>query len=145
MMPTKDLFHYISYLQYPIMIIGTYYALKPILFGFDTMLSDYNNLLIYLGLGISFSTLQDTQKTQNELSRKVWESPVAGKRFILFLSFFTLFTIVLGVFGMYAGPDNKIKELSFGLIVLGIGLMGMLKAAIEMFENHRKDKKIPTE
>ncbi|MEQ9101170.1 hypothetical protein [Imperialibacter sp.] len=48
--------------------------------------------------------------------------------------------LAFGMFGYFASENDIIKELAFGVVVLGIGLIGMLKAAIEMFENHRKDK-----
>jgi hypothetical protein len=39
---------------------------------------------------------------------------------------------------------QKIKELSFGGIFCGIGLIGFSKTAIEVFENHRLDKILVT-
>ncbi len=136
----KQFFHYISYLQYPLIIAAMYFALKPIIFGFDNVWGDYNKLLILMGLSISFSTLQDTKKTQNNLSKKVWESPGLGKAFIFALSTSTFFILLTGIFGYFASTNEILRELSFGVIVLGIGLIGLLKAAVEMFENHRKDR-----
>lgn len=45
-----------------------------------------------------------------------------------------------GIFGYFISDNPMIQEASFGAIVLSIGLMEMLKAALEMFENHRRDK-----
>ncbi|PHN03367.1 hypothetical protein [Flavilitoribacter nigricans] len=140
MINAKDLFHKISYLQYPLMLIGLYYAVLPYIVGFDTLWDNLNNLLIFMGLGISFSTLQDTTKVQNEASRRIWENPKKGKTFLTFMSVATLVFIVLGLIGYLASPHEVLQELSFGLIVLGIGFMGMVKSAVEMFENHRKDR-----
>lgn len=140
MINAKDLFHKISYLQYPLMLIGLYYAVRPYIVGFDTLFENLNTLLIFMGLGISFSTLQDTSKVQNEASRRIWEDPKKGKFFLTFMSIFTLFLISLGLLGYFAAPNEILQELSFGLIVLGIGFMGMVKSAVEMFENHRKDR-----
>lgn len=134
----KQIFHYVSYLQYPLMLVGTYYAIYPYIYGFDTLWVSLNNLLVFMGLGISFSTLQDTSKTQNEFSKKVWESPKKGKRMLILLSFLTAFVLLIGIIGYFSASISVLKELSFGTIVLGIGLMGMLKAAAEMAENHRK-------
>ena len=68
-------FQKISYLQYPMMLIAMYFAIKPYTYIFeagmenqDKMFADLNSLLIFMGLGISFSTLQDTTKTQNKFS-----------------------------------------------------------------------------
>lgn len=139
-MNAKDFFHKISYLQYPLMLIGLYFAVRPYIAGFDTLWDSLNSLLIFMGLGISFSTLQDTTKTQNEVSRRIWEDPKKGKRFITFMSVATLLFIILGLFGYFFSNLSVLQELSFGLIVLGIGFMGMVKSAVEMFEYHRKDK-----
>ena len=65
-MKIKLLFHYISYLQYPLMLIALYFAFKPYFNGLeitnekiDLIFRNLNNMLIFMGLGISFSTLQD--------------------------------------------------------------------------------------
>jgi len=41
---------------------------------------------------------------------------------------------------LYFSKDEIPNNITFGILVLGIGVIGMLKSAIEMFENHRKDK-----
>lgn len=93
-----------------------------------------------MGLGISFSTLQDTTTTQNEISRQIWESPVKGKRMIIASSVATFIIISIGIIGLFSPLESIIEQISIGLIAMGIGLIGMLKAMIEMFENHRMDK-----
>ena len=94
-----------------------------------------------MGLGISFATLQDTTKTQNKMSKKIWEHPRKGKILILIMSLTTLFLMIIGLLSYFSSTNIKLKELSIGIIILAIGLIGMLKSAIEMFENHRIDKK----
>ena len=93
-----------------------------------------------MGIGMSFSTLQDTKKTQNNISKKIWQSPTKGKIFIFSLAASNLFMFVLGISGLYVSQDNALSEVSLGLIVFAIGILGVLKAAMEMFENHRLDK-----
>ncbi len=146
-MKVKNIFQYISYLQYPLMLIALFFVFKPYLNGFkitseqvDSIIRNFNSSLIFMGLGISFSTLQDTTKTQNDFSKRIWESPKKGKIALLIISMMALSTILFGIYGLYISERESIKELSFGFIVLGIGLIGLLKTAIEMFENHRKDK-----
>lgn len=143
MQKSTYLFHKISYLQYPLLAVAGYYVIQPYINGFgdlDQLLKDYQNVLVYMGLAISFSTLQDTSKTQNNFSKKVWENPKWAKRFIIYLTILMLTCLVLGVVGMYAAADSALEELAFGLIVFGIGMLGMLKTGIEMFAKHRKDK-----
>ena len=139
-MEIKQFFHYVSYIQYPLLAVGMYFVLQPYFNDFDGMFHSLNRAMVFTGIGISLSSLQDTTKTQNETSRKIWESPTKGKIFLVTMSAMTLFFIVAGLFGIFASEEAIISELSLGLVVLGIGLLGLLKAGSEMFENHRLDK-----
>ncbi|MFY0627161.1 MAG: hypothetical protein JXR07_12750 [Reichenbachiella sp.] len=97
-------------------------------------------MLVFVGISFSLSTLQDTTKTQNKLSRKIWEHPKKGKIALATIASTAVIFITIGLIGFLGSKENIHQEISFGLIVLGIGLIGLLKAAIEMFENHRKDR-----
>ena len=148
-MTFKTFFHYISYLQYPLMLIGMYFAFKPYLQGIehiqknpDLIFQNLNSVLIFMGLGISFSSLQDTTKTQNKFSERIWKNPKKGKIMIAFIGVMILTSLTLGLIGYFITKTGIIKELSIGIIILGLGMFGFLKAAIEMFENHRVDKNI---
>ncbi len=146
-MKFKTIFHYISYLQYPLMLIGLYFALSPYFNGIekikenpDLIFKNLNSTLIFMGLGVGFSSLQDTTKTQNKISEKIWKNPKKGKIMIAMISFMILLLLLLGLIGYYISNTRILKELSIGIIVFGLGMLGFLKAAIEMFENHRIDK-----
>lgn len=56
------------------MEVALFYVVKPYVIVFDTIWENYNFTLIFMGLGISFSPLQDPTNTQNKASRKVWEN-----------------------------------------------------------------------
>lgn len=147
-MNIKSIFHYLSYLQYPMLVFVIYFALKPYLNGFDDMgnkldsiLESINHMLMFIGLAISFATLQDTDKLSIKFEKQIWENPQKGKRFILVIAISTLLALTFGIIGYFIIDHKIVKELSIGAIVLGIGLLGFLKTAIEVFENHRKDKK----
>ena len=144
-MNTRIFFHKISYLQYPLILTGVYFAYLPFFaedgFSKENYFEAINNALIFMGLGVSFSSLQDTTKTQNKFSKNIWESPRKGKMAIIIFSIFILINLLLGVIGYFGLQDSAFKSLSIGFIVFAIGLIGLLKAAIEMFENHRLDKK----
>lgn len=142
-----EYFHKLSYLQYPFMLLAVWYAIVPYTYLFDDpenyltlALADYQNMLIFLGIGISFSTLQDTTKTQNNFSLKIWQSPRKGKVFIAMLGLCIVLFFLMGIIGLYLDQGSILNELSYGCIVMAIGILGMLKTAIEMFENHRLDK-----
>ena len=147
-MNIKSIFHYLSYLQYPLLIFVIYYAIKPYLTGFEDIenklnliLESINNMLMFIGLSIGFATLQDTDKLSIKFEKQIWENPQKGKRFILVIVISTILALTFGIFGYFISDHKIVKELSIGSIVLGVGLLGFLKTAIEVFENHRKDKK----
>jgi len=130
------------------MLIAIYFAISPLISGVELnhepnnlIFENINKVLVFMGLAISFSTLQDTSKTQNELSRKIWKSPMKGKIAILIISIMVLGLLVSGLFGFLSTENNALKDFSIGIIILGIGVLGMLKSAIEMFEHHREDDK----
>lgn len=139
---TRQFFHFLSYVQYPLMIVVLYYYVQVIISiaNRDPDWSALNSALIFLGILVGFSTLQDTTKTQNKISRKIWESPIKGRIALWTISVLVLLFLISGLTGFLSSRENIHKEVSFGLIVLGIGMLGMLKGAIEMFENHRKDR-----
>ena len=129
------------------MVLALFFSIKPYLGGIENLaknpsilLENYNYTLIFLGLGISFSSLQDTTKTQNDFSKKIWENPKKGKRAIILICFMLVLFLSYGMFGYFITENDRIKELSFGSIVFSIGLIGFLKTALEVFENHRTDK-----
>jgi hypothetical protein len=139
-MNTKKIFHLISYLQYPLILAGVLFIFRTFLTGFETLWENYNYTLIFFGVGISFSTLQDTSKTQNKLSLRIWQNPKSGKVFIVIMTLMTFFFTIIGLIGLMISEHSILREIAVGLTVLGIGFINMLKAAIEMFENHRIDK-----
>lgn len=91
----------------------------------------------------SFSTLQDTTRTQNNFSRKVWEDPRKGKQSLVVIAFSAAVMLLIGLYGFPAAAERIVKEVSFGMLMLGIGYMGLLKAAMETYENFRSDKRVP--
>lgn len=136
---TKQTFQVISYLQYPLMLAGLFYCFKPLLsLEMSTLFADLNIALAFFGLGISFSTLQDTTKTQNEFSRRIYKNPRYSKWFLMAIFVQVLLFSVLGLIGLFQSAASPLKEIALGLISIGIGMIGMLKAAGEMAHHHRK-------
>jgi F0F1-type ATP synthase membrane subunit c/vacuolar-type H+-ATPase subunit K len=134
----KALFHYISYLQYPLMLVGLYYVYKPLIFSPLSIWVDYNKALVFVGLAISFSTLQDTAKTQNKFSKRVWENPKFAKMFFVYLMLLAATVLAFGIYCLLFAENKNLQELSFGVIAFGAGLIGLLKSAVEMAENHQQ-------
>ncbi len=140
----KVLFHRISYLQYVLMAVAVvYFAFFAMSLGGSPDWGHLNTALVFYGIAISVSTLQDTTTTQNEISRKVWESPTGGKIFLGVIGVMVVVFLTVGLIGFVRVEEDILKDVSVGLIVIGIGLTGILKAAGEMFENHRLDRNPP--
>ncbi len=82
------------------MLLALYFAIQPYILGIDTALYYINLVMVFMGLGISFSTLQDTSKTQNEFSKRIWEDPKKAKIFIAVFAIIILFLVVVGLIGL---------------------------------------------
>ena len=136
----RRFFHAASYLQYPFLLPAGFYAIKPYFNGFSTLFADFNLALLYAGVAIGFSSLQDPTTTQNEMSRKVWEDPRKGSWAIGIFTATVVLCIGGGLAGLYMAEDSPWSQLAMGLVGLGLGMFGLLKTAIEMFENHRLDR-----
>jgi hypothetical protein len=138
----KNIFNRISYLQYPLMVVGVFYCYRPLFTDISTLFVEMNKALVFLGLGISFSTLQDTKKVQNNFSKRIYQNPRSTKIFILIMSGMVLFFCAAGLAGFFMSEENAFSELAFGLISVGIGMIGMLKAAVEMAEHQQNLKMV---
>jgi protein-S-isoprenylcysteine O-methyltransferase Ste14 len=136
----RDLFHKISYTQYPLMGAAMIFMYRPLLADLKGIWGDYNLALVFLGLSLSMATLQDTRKSQNKFSQRIWESPRKSKLFLTYLAVLAAFFIGLGLVALFLPESNPIYQLAFGLLALGVGLLGVLKSAIEMAENHQAAK-----
>lgn len=137
----KDVFHALSYLQYPLIGVSlVYYMFFMMSLQNQADWPQLNMALIFYGISISFSTLQDTRKTQNKISERVWKSPTKGKIFLAIMGTVSLIFMGMGLAGMIYSEQQIHQDIALGLTVIGISLVGMLKAAAEMFENHRLDR-----
>ncbi len=138
----RKLFHTISYLQYPLMLaaLAFYVPFVITLFNKAPDWSLLNYVLILFGVSLSFSTLQDTTTTQNKFSKKIWQNPTKGKVVLTLIALMAFVFIVVGLLALLMFKADQTESVAVGVTVLGIGMLGLLKAAIEMFENHRLDK-----
>jgi hypothetical protein len=143
----RDVFQVVSYLQYPMLLAALGYAIKSAIAMVSSRgeaaspaYGDWNYMLLYAGIGIGLSSLQDPRKTQNEVSRKVWQDPRKGRWMLALLAAYAFGAIATGLTGAYLADDTALSELSLGLLAVGMGMLGLLKTAIEMREHHRLDK-----
>ncbi|TDK21748.1 hypothetical protein E2F46_14510 [Luteimonas aestuarii] len=143
----RDVFQAISYLQYPMLLVAVGYAGKSVMAivsargeGLSPAYGDWNYILLYAGIGIGLSSLQDPRKAQNEVSRKVWQDPRKGRWMLALLAAYAFGAMATGLAGAYLAEDTAISQLSLGLLALGLGMLGLLKTVIEMREHHRLDR-----
>lgn len=153
----RQVFQYLSYLQYPLLAVGlfilahTVYTTLPIILEggsegnvyadlMGAMASGLNKTLVFLGISLSFSTLQDPTKTQNKISLEVWSSPAKGKAMLAMMSVTSVVLMVFGMTAVFTYPDTIFGELGFGILTMGIAYVGILRVAIDMFEHHRSDR-----
>ncbi|GJM62977.1 hypothetical protein [Persicobacter diffluens] len=106
----------------------------------DLSLQNLNSLLIFMGLAVSFSSLQDSARVQNKFLKRIWRHPIKGKILIAIICIQILFLLSFGLFGYYFKKDVATKDIFIGVMVFGIGMFGYLKTAIEIFDHHRIDK-----
>ena len=135
--------------KYPALLVALGYGAKAgwslAMAGTDsgaTVYDDFNYVLLYAGIGIGLSSLQDPTRTQNDVSRRVWQDPRKGRWMLVLLSFYTLTSMVAGLVGAYLADTTVVNQLSLGLIAFGLGMVGLLKTALEMREHHRLDKPV---
>ena len=48
--------------------------------------------------------------------------------------------LAVGLLGAYRAETTVMNQLSLGLVAFGLGMVGLLKTAIEMREHHRLDR-----
>ena len=74
------------------------------------------------------------------MSRKVWQDPRKGRWMLALLAFYALGAMAVGLLGAYRAQTTVMNQLSLGLVAFGLGMVGLLKTAIEMREHHRLDR-----
>lgn len=146
----KQTFHTLSYLQYPLLLIGLFLLIKPFFRGFDYLSSNpeylfktYNYALIFFGITLSFAALQNPSKTSFKYEKRIWENPKKAKIILIFTFATMIIFFIAGLLGFIL-KENVIREFSYGSIILAIGLLGYLKLQMEIFENHQ-EKTSPTQ
>jgi hypothetical protein len=143
----RQAFQWLSYLQYPLLLVSMVYVVKAMLAletlkttGWGPVIDLANMVLLYAGVAIGLSSLQDPTKTQNDVSLRVWQDPAKGRLLLWVLAVYSLSTIVVGLIGASMAKDTAISQLALGLVAFGLGMIGLLKTAIEMREHHRLDR-----
>jgi hypothetical protein len=136
----RDVFHKLSFVQYPLLGIAMYYTIMSVFTEVEAIWSNFNLGLLFLGLGISFGSLQDVTRPHYSLAKRVFESPSKAKAFVLLLAAEIILFIAMGLFALLGSKSPELREVAFGLIIFGLGMLGMLKTALESAEHHQRVK-----
>ncbi len=133
----KKTFHLLSLLQHPFGFAAmVYYVIFMIsLFKGEVDWIVMNNILLLVGLSMSFATLQDTSKVQGKFSKKIWSSRKLGTIALTLIVLLAIMFIAFGLNFYFIKNDSGTYKISIGMIVLGIGFIGLLKTSAEILEN----------
>ncbi len=129
------IFHHMSFIQYPFLALSLYYVYKPLFDGMGEMWKDYNLGLTFLGIALSFTSFADLTK-RNKLSRFIYGKPKLAKGFLIYAFILFLIIFTFGMYSMFISKNENLNNLSTGIIVLGIGVLGLLRMTIELIQNH---------
>lgn len=91
--------------------------------------------LVFMGIGVSFATLQDTTKTQNNFSKRIFQSRLYSRWFLAIACFMVVFFLAIGLTGLLWLNSGPLYDVAYGLISLGVGFIGMVKGATEIAEH----------
>ncbi len=135
---TFKIFHYISFLQYPFLIIALYYCYKPLIFDNQNFAENYNLGLLFIGIGLSFTSLADIKK-RTKLGDKIFGNPKNAKLWIIYLGILVLSIFSLAIITMFFTKKPELNQISIGLFVLGIGTIGLLRMNLEIIKTYQPD------
>lgn len=139
------IFHYASFLQYPFIFAALFYSYKPLIIGMDNfdkaeIISNYNLVLLFFGIAFSFTSLADIRK-RTKLGNKIFGKQKSAKRWIIYICILVSVTFTLAVYTMFFAKDESLKDLSIGIFVFGIGIIGLLRMNLEVIKTYQPEWK----
>jgi len=135
---TFKFFHYISFVQYPFLALALFFAYRPIFKGIDTMIEDFNNGLLFMGIAMSFASLADIRK-RTKLGDRIYGKVKNAKRWVIYVISVVILLFGIAIFLHFISSNEEIKQLSTGVFVLGIGMVGMLRMNLEIIKSYQQN------
>lgn len=112
-------------------------------FNKTELISNYNLVFLFFGTALSFTSLADITK-RTKLMNKVFGKPKNAKRWIIYLCILVLFIFAFASYTMYLTKNEKLKDLSIGIFVFGIGVIGLLRMNLEIIKTYQPEWKKST-
>lgn len=137
-------FHFLSYLQYPFMLIAMYFLSKMVLSIFGEIdvvkaIENLNSCLLYLGIGLCFIALENIEKSP-KFERKIFEKEKLAKAWLILLFFSFIGLIIIAILMRFYPPSPLFKDLPTSLFVLALGFLSYIKMNIDIIKIYTTKK-----
>ena len=123
-------FHWLSFLQFPMLIIAAYNFLSPFWQEDTAPLDSVTNALLWIGLAMSFSALADVPENSN-WRRKLRDNSRMMKLWLFLMGFMILLIFVVAAVGLVYGHQET-RNLWISLLVVGIGMLGLMRMSLDI-------------
>ena len=135
--------HYASFLQYPFMLIALYHCYEPLIKGFenldkDSIIENYNLGFLFFGVALSFTSLADIRK-RTKLGDKIFGKEKRAKIWLICACGVILTIFSFAIYCRFFIGDEQLEDLSIGIFVFGIGMLGLLRMNIDIIKTYQKD------
>jgi len=120
-----------------------YYCYEPIFKGIKTfsvtdLAKNYNLALLFMGIGLSFTSLADISK-RTKLGDKIFGKRKIAKRWIIYIGLLIITIFTLAIIAKFFTNNQAFNEVSIGLFVLGIGMIGLLRMNLEIIKTYQPE------
>lgn len=132
------LFHWLSFLQFPLMLAAGYAFLRPLWDRGISPVESVSGGLLWIGLALSFASLAEVT-AQSKLAETARNKPRVFSFWLIMLFVSVLLIFILAIYGLLARAGQE-RELWFSLLVLGIGMLGILRMCLSLVEISSKKR-----
>lgn len=135
----RAFFRLLRYAQHLCISVAVYYGILFVwrLFEHEPQWGALNLLLVYAGVALILSTLQETQ---TDLFHRIGQSPMKVKVFLGFMGTAAAAFFLAGIAGSMAAPNTPIRDIAVGCILMSVGMMNQVKVASEHFASPPSDQ-----
>ncbi|MCR9250511.1 MAG: hypothetical protein NXI20_08795 [bacterium] len=123
-------FKYIAFLNIPFILVGFYFAYKPLvqLAEPEELIEGASIALILLGFGLTFTSLRDVKKI-DKMGRFIIERPKIFKWFIAITMSMGIISLFVGLAVMFVWEERL--NLGIGITSFGLGYLALIKSIID--------------